>query len=375
MEDRDRISPLQQMIASSCGAMLTSLFVTPLDVVKIRLQAQERPLKAGECFIMNNGLMEHVCTCENGDACKEDVHWYKKRIPGPKLTGTADAMIRIARHEGIPSLWSGLSPTLVMAVPATMLYFTVYDQLKYKMGYREDNRKTAFVPVLAGMSARVLTTTVVSPLELIRTKKQSQHLSYGQLGLAVRGAMKHGGVLSLWQGLGPSLLRDVPFSGIYWCSYEIFKTLIAGENAREPSFWQAFASGAISGTIAGVLTLPFDVVKTHRQIEMGDMERKGQMNKVTTSTLKLLMEMRSKKGYNSWFTGIVPRVVKVAPACAIMIGSYEYAKLFFKKTNAARRHVEEELDHASSRSWISSDGLFKSSVAHTFQVNAGSNKT
>ncbi|ROL28029.1 60S ribosomal protein L27 [Anabarilius grahami] len=38
------ITPVQQMLASGTGAVLTSLFVTPLDVVKIRLQAQQTPL-------------------------------------------------------------------------------------------------------------------------------------------------------------------------------------------------------------------------------------------------------------------------------------------------------------------------------------------
>lgn len=35
-----------------------------------------------------------------------------------------------------------------------------------------------FIPLMAGMSARVISVTFVSPLELIRTKMQSQRLSY-----------------------------------------------------------------------------------------------------------------------------------------------------------------------------------------------------
>jgi len=33
--------------------------------------------------------------------------------------------------------------------------------------------------------------------------------------------------------------------------------------------------------------------------------------------------------------GIVPRVVKVAPACAIMISSYEFGKAFFRRHNTS----------------------------------------
>ena len=33
------------------------------------------------------------------------------------------------------------------------------------------------------------------------------------------------------------------------------------------------------------------------------------------------------------FSGFLPRVIKVAPACAIMISSYEFGKAFFQEMN------------------------------------------
>lgn len=47
--------------------MSYSFLVTPLDVVKIRLQAQTKGFVKGECFLYCNGLMDHVCTCLNGN--------------------------------------------------------------------------------------------------------------------------------------------------------------------------------------------------------------------------------------------------------------------------------------------------------------------
>lgn len=39
------------------------------------------------------------------------------------------------------------------------------------------------------------------------------------------------------------------------------------------------------------------------------------------------------------FTGMVPRVAKIAPACAVMIGSYEYFKVYFQHLNSSRANL------------------------------------
>lgn len=55
--------------------------------------------------------------------------------------------------------------------------------------------------------------TVISPLELVRTKMQSRRLPYSELRACIRSAVAQDGLLSLWRGWGPTVLRDVPFSG------------------------------------------------------------------------------------------------------------------------------------------------------------------
>ena len=37
------------------------------------------------------------------------------------------------------------------------------------------------------------------------------------------------------------------------------------------------------------------------------------------------------------FLGLIPRLIKIAPACAVMISTYEFGKSFFQKQNAQRR--------------------------------------
>lgn len=331
---------------SRCGAKFRPR-VTPLDVVKIRLQAQQQLLSKGSKFLYCNGLMDHVCTVQcqicadtNGmstaAAHKAAQEWYAR--PG-RFNGTLDAFVKIARFEGISSLWSGLPPTLVMAVPSTVVYFTTYDHLKYRMGYRETDASTKNIPILAGSVARVIATTVINPLELIRTKMQSEQLSYSQIGLAVSRTLKQDGLLGIMRGLGPSLYRDVPFSALYWYGYEYLKALQLQETGDvTPTFWQSFLAGAVSGTVAAVITLPFDVIKTHRQIDLGN-----KTNGQTTSTGRLMFNLYRHNGVSALFAGLLPRVLKVAPACAIMISSYEVGKAFFRKYNMEKLSPAEEL--------------------------------
>lgn len=338
------ISPVQQMLASGTGALLTSIFVTPLDVVKIRLQAQQTPFHQAlacesapwggvirpskwKCFLYCNGLMDHIYVCQSRTSCTS---WYKTQT---HFSGTLDAFVKITRHEGLRSLWSGLPPTLVMAVPATVIYFTCYDQLRdflrYGLGFQGSH-----IPLVAGGLARLGAVTVISPLELVRTKMQSRQLSYSELRVCIRSAVAQDGLLSLWRGWGPTVLRDVPFSALYWFNYELVKAQLCEQSrVTQANFSISFTAGAVSGAIAAILTLPFDVVKTRRQIQLGEMDTLGVSFKKTTSTWHIMKDIWAEMGYKGLFAGFMPRVIKVAPACAVMISTYEFGKAFFQKMN------------------------------------------
>lgn len=197
-----------------------------------------------------------------------------------------------------------------MAVPATVLYFTCYDQLRAVLSVRMGDY-AQMAPLFAGALARgklntdaffkrsynftrlrggfltmrsvvhpawaffrniayplpqssilklfflisphptVGAATVVSPVELIRTKLQAQKQSYRELTSCIKSAVQSEGWLSLWRGLGPTLLRDVPFSAMYWYNYELCKRRLCERyHTREPTFAISFASGALSGSVS-----------------------------------------------------------------------------------------------------------------------------
>lgn len=203
-----------------------------------------------------------------------------------------------------------------MAVPANVIYFVGYDTLRTSL---PSSIPLTLAPLIAGMSARTFAVAAISPLELFRTRLQAYHptenrSSFRSVLAGISSLVREQGLRSLWRGLELTLWRDVPFSGIYWTGYEYlrhkFKEHEVFRRGGEAGFFEeAFTAGWASGTLAAFLTQPFDVSKTRRQVYSGA---------DVTSTLRLMGMIRQEEGIRGLWKGFVPRMLKVAPACAIM---------------------------------------------------------
>ena len=139
--------------------------------------------------------------------------------------GSENIALRVLRQEGVGALWSGLRPSLLMTVPANVIYFSAYEHLRNVIANADGRRGSEDVaPVLAAAGAKLLASTATAPLELMRTRMQAEQalLRQGMLGGAV-ALVRREGVVALWKGLAPTLWRDVPFSMVYWLGYESLK--------------------------------------------------------------------------------------------------------------------------------------------------------
>ncbi|KAJ8604690.1 hypothetical protein CTAYLR_006546 [Chrysophaeum taylorii] len=275
-------------------------------------------------WVLNNGLMEHMMSKHECAALFRDV-----APRGETASATLGLLGRIARTEGASGLYAGLVPTLVMAVPNTALYFTVYDELRNQLRGIVDG---AVAPAAAGASARLVAATAVAPFELARTQLQALSPSLrGSYAAEIGALVRADGLASLWRGLSPTLWRDVPFSAVYWSSFDqvglAFDRCVRPSDRRSRRLARAFISGLCAGAFAALLTTPFDVVKTRRMVDRYVVDSRAP--NAARSTFDIVASIARQEGLPALFSGAFPRLLKVAPACAIMIGTYEYAKALF----------------------------------------------
>ena len=387
------------MHGTEASPLIHTFLVTPLDVVRVRLQSQASPSPSSirtsaspsvpftnlppnlgvtaccrEVFWVNNTSSVCMATISStitnsSEAATADCAVDEARRK--TIHSTLDGLRKIARNEGPTSLWRGLSPTLLMSVPANVIYFTGYDYLRTHSGSPINlHIPDQYAPLLAGSIARVAAAAVISPIEMFRTRLQATTSSgqgagaFSDTFVGLRRMVHAQGYTSLWRGLTLTMWRDVPFSGIYWWGYEAIRNSLTGlrDSPRQrtrphssprgsenhsSTFVDSFIAGAVSGAVASVITTPFDVGKTRRQVldhsdnttSRASGAGKGALRPEERSMPRFLYHIWCEEGIAGLFKGWAARCLKVAPACAIMISSYEVGKKMARRMN--ERKVEE----------------------------------
>ena len=212
----------------------------------------------------------------------------------------------------------------VLAIPTTVTYFTMYEQLKVMLSSLRQSAlppssphtpAPSWVSLTAGGLARLVAVSLVSPLELVRTKMQSQKMPWSQVTRCIRDLVASQGVRGLWNGYTATLLRDVPFSALYWPLYETTRDSLRRWAAirerrslytlsvQENNFLINFVSGALAGSVASTITLPFDVIKTIKQIEMGEKDIMRVAAGQSRSNITIARELVADQGVRSLFSG------------------------------------------------------------------------
>ncbi|ORY35175.1 mitochondrial carrier [Rhizoclosmatium globosum] len=188
---------LRLALAGAASGLVSAVLVTPLDVVKIRLQNQ---------FFSPDVV--------------------------PKYQGTFPTLAKIWTEEGFRGLFSGLAPSVYAYLPNQMIWFSVYhmskDALAKELKTGPDGSTTTHF--LATLTASTVCTVAVSPLWVVRTRLMAQSTAPGEphpfhytsTGNAFSTIFKIEGWRAFYKGLGPSLL-GVSHSLIMFPLYERLK--------------------------------------------------------------------------------------------------------------------------------------------------------
>ncbi|GLT66173.1 hypothetical protein SLA2020_385570 [Shorea laevis] len=171
------------------GVLEALVIVTPFEVVKIRLQQQK-------------GL-------------SPDLLKYKGPIHCARM---------ITREEGLLGLWAGAAPTVMRNGTNQAAMFTAknaFDVLLWKKHEGDGKVLQPWQSMISGFLAGTAGPVCTGPFDVVKTRlmAQSRHggeLKYKGMVHAIRTIYAEEGLLALWKGLLPRLMRIPPGQAIMW---------------------------------------------------------------------------------------------------------------------------------------------------------------
>lgn len=138
-----------------------------------------------------------------------------------------------AAYRGVTMGLIGMFPYSAIDMGTFELLKTSYMTYKAKqLGcHEEDARPSTFVTGLMGASSGAFGATVVYPLNVLRTRLQTQGTSmhparYTGIWDVAQKTYRNEGVRGMYKGLAPNLLKVAPALSITWMVYEKAKYMM-----------------------------------------------------------------------------------------------------------------------------------------------------
>ncbi|KAK4419883.1 Mitoferrin [Sesamum alatum] len=186
-----------------CATVASDAVLTPMDMVKQRLQLSSSPYK-----------------------------------------GVLDCVRRVLREEGFRAFYASYRTTVLMNAPFTAVHFATYEAAKrglMEVSPESVSDERLVVHATAGAAAGALAAALTTPLDVVKTQLQCQGVCgcdrfvSGSIKDVVRTIIRKDGYRGLMRGWTPRMLFHAPAAAICWSTYEAAKNFFQELNDSNSS--------------------------------------------------------------------------------------------------------------------------------------------
>ncbi|KAK6601604.1 Peroxisomal adenine nucleotide transporter 1-like protein 2 [Botrytis cinerea] len=276
------IPPWGLAVAGATGAVIANAMVYPLDIVKTRLQVQ---VKRKPTDVAPTG--------------EDAVHY----------TSTWDAISKIVADDGVAGLYAGINGALIGVASTNFAYFYWYSVVRtlYLSSQKVPMPPSTAIELSLGAVAGAV----------------AQGERKGMLDTARDVIHSEDGWTGLWRGLKASLVLVVNPAITYGAYQRLREVVFPGKTNLKP--WEAFVLGAMSKSLATIVTQPLIVAKVGLQSKPPP-SREGKPFK---SFIEVMQFIIHNEGLMGLFKGIGPQITKGLIVQGLLMMTKERMELLF----------------------------------------------
>merc|ERR1739848_659807 len=284
-------NPLISLAAGGISGAVSKTMTAPLEKVKLAIQTQD----------------------SNPRVISGEMKPY---------TGMGNCFQRHITELGATSLWRGNVANCVRYVPTAAFNLMFKDTIKGlfpKANPKTEFGKFAAVQIASGSAAGGLTNTIVYPLIYVRTvlgADLGKVKKYNGMADCIMKTAKEGGVLSLYNGIGPSTVGIVVYRGAQFGLQDIIKAF----NPYQKEFStrgivSKFIVAQIAVSVSGIAAYPFDTMQRRLQIEAS----KPKSEQIYTSMPDCFKKILAKEGPKGFFKGALANILRGTGAAIVLV--------------------------------------------------------
>uniref|UniRef100_K7F7U3 Mitochondrial glutamate carrier 2 n=1 Tax=Pelodiscus sinensis TaxID=13735 RepID=K7F7U3_PELSI len=262
-----------------------------------------------------------------------------------------DCLVKTLRSEGYFGMYRGAAVNLTLVTPEKAIKLAANDYFRHSLA-RDGTGLTISREMVAGCGAGTCQVIITTPMEMLKIQLQDagrlscqrselmsgvhysssgcKHVAVsspltrapniGSAALAKRISATHiaaailhtQGIKGLYRGLGATLLRDIPFSIIYFPLFAHLNRRGQASLEKRAPFYHSFLAGCVAGSVAAVSVNPFDVIKTRLQSLT-----KGTNENSYSGLVDCARKIWWKEGPSAFLRGAGCRALVIAPLFGI----------------------------------------------------------
>lgn len=239
-----------------------------------------------------------------------------------RYSGMGDAFKRHISELGPSSLWRGNFANCIRYVPTAACNLAFKDNIKRMFPkYSKDTEfaKFAGAQVASGALAGGLTNTIVYPLIYVRTvlgADLGKEKKYNGMFDCLKKTIQGNGVMSLYNGIGPSTIGIVVYRGAQFGIQDILKSF----NPYQKDFSviglvSKFTVAQIAVSASGIVSYPLDTLQRRLQIEASKPKETQMYNGMVDCFGKIL----KNEGPGGFFKGALANVLRGTGAALVLV--------------------------------------------------------
>lgn len=163
------------------------------------------------------------------------------------------------KRGGIFNFWKGASVMASGCIPAHAAYFSIFETSKSYFIDKKDTSIHFYLFGLTGVLATVTHDLIITPFDVL--KQRTQILKEPSLKI-LRETLKLEGPSAFFRSFPITMAMNIPWAAVLVGSNESLK-LLTGSH----TFMSYFCCASISASIASILTIPLDNIKTRLQTQ------------------------------------------------------------------------------------------------------------